>query len=300
MSNVVVYEMIDSMSGSLRNDFQTGEQRTVRRRYVIGQTEGFNDTVEQMEGYAPQYVTDGGGFYWVRRTLDVAGIGNKYFDCTATYETLLPKSDSPPPPGQGTPGSLAWDSSGNTERIYQALSETRYGDGPDFEEAINVNGMRVEGLDKVAAGMRYSETWIFPTNVAFDCDYLTNVFRLTGTTNQSTFRCFQPGDALFLGARCQWQGDQPFCSITFEFDCRPTKPDFYVKGVMEFEKKGWEYVWIRYQDDIDDDTLIRRPIAAYKNKIYEEKDWAALLITSGNVGQPPPDPAQPLPPRQRQ
>jgi hypothetical protein len=300
MSDVVVYEMIDSMSGSVSNEFQTGEQRTVRRRYVIGQTEGFNDTVQQMEQYVPQYVSDGGGFFWVRRTLDVAGIGNKYFDCTATYETLLPKSQDPGGGDDPTPGSLAWDTSGNTERIYQALSEEKYGEGPDFEEAINVNGMRVEGLDKVVAGMRYSETWIFPAEVAFNCNYLNDVFRLTGTTNKSQFRCFDPGAALFMGARCQWQGDQPFCSITFEFECRPNTELYYVKGLPQFPKKGWEYVWIRYQDDIDDDTLIRRPIAAYKNKIYEEEEWDALEIFVGEVGLPPPDPVLPVPPRQRQ
>jgi hypothetical protein len=298
MSDAVVYEMIDSMSGSVSNEFQTGEQRTVRRRYVIGQTEGFNDTVQQIEDYVPQYVSDGGGFFWVRRTLDVAGIGNKYFDCTATYETLLPKDQANPGGQDPTPGALAWDTSGNTERIYQALSEERFpNDAADFEEAINVNGMRVEGLDKVVAGMRYSETWIFSAKVAFDCDYVGNVFRLTGTTNKSKFRCFDPEEALFLGARCQWQGDQPFCSITFDFDCRPNDPAFYVKAVPPFPKKGWEYVWIRYQDDVNSDTLIRKPVAAYKNKIYKDEEWNALRINN-EVGQPAPDPAVPVPPRQ--
>lgn len=296
MSNVVVYEMIDSMSGSVTNEFQAGEQRTVKRRYMIGQTLGFNSTVDEIRAYAPEYVTDASGFYWVRRSLEVNGIGNRYFDCTASYETLLPKpGNSSPGSPDPSPGSLAWDTSGNTERIYQALSETKYGDGPDFEEAINVNGNRVEGLDKVVTGMRYSETWMFPAQSSFDAFFVGDIHSLTGTVNSLQFRAFLPGEALFLGARCQWQGDQPFCAITFEFECRKNNPQFYVKGVMQFPKEGWEYVWIRYQDDVNDDTLVRKPIAAYKNQIYEKRDWAGLRIGGSTVriGQPPPDPAVP-------
>lgn len=299
----VVYEMIDSMSGSIRADLQTGEQREVRRRYVVGQTQGFNDTVQIMENYAPRYVEDGSGFFWIRQSLDVTGIGNSYFDCTATYLTLLiTASERPPEPGQDSaplPGSLAWDTTGNTERIYQALTETKYGNGPDFEEAINVSGMQVEGIDKVAPGMRYSETWVFNSLFAFNCEYLGNVFRLTGTTNSSPFRCFDPGEALFLGARCQWQGDQPFCSITFDFDCRPNVDKFYVKSLPEFEKKGWEYVWILYQDETNNDALIRRPVAAYLNKIYEDEDWTPLRIGGRKIGDPAPDPRQAQQPQQR-
>jgi len=302
MTELAVYEMIDSMSGSVSNAAQQAEVRTVRRRCVIGQTEGFNDTVDKVSPYLPAIAVDPAGLYWVRRNLEVAGIGNRYFDCTGTYETLVIKAREREagPEEAPSPGSLAWDTTGNTERIYQARSEEKFGDGPDFEEAINVNGMRVEGLDRVAPGMRYSETWVVPATLAFNCNYLGNVFRLTGTTNKSKFRCFDPGEALFLGARCQWQGEQPFASITFDFDCRPNVTDFYVKGIQTFPKKGWEYVWIRYQDDVNDSTLIRRPIAAYKNKIYEDKEWDAMLITSaGEVGKPPPDPVVSQEPRRR-
>jgi hypothetical protein len=313
--SVSVYEMVDSMSGSYSNENESGVQLKVRRRYVIGQCEGFNDVVGQMELYTPRYVVDPIGLYWVRRNLGVNGIGHKYFDCTAEYETLVVASGGGE--GGGSPnspqaGSLAWDTSGHTERIYQALSETRYPSGAaNFDEAINVNGSTVEGVDKVIPGMRYSETWIFPAaaafatesvvagGVVFDQAYIRDVMDLTGTVNIAKFRAFEPGEALFMGARCQWQGDQPFCSITFDFECRPNVENFYVKGIDQFPKLGWEFVWIRYSDAIAGDTLIRRPIAAYKNKIYEQKSWTPLLITTEQVGRPvqPTVPADPGPPQ---
>lgn len=297
------YEMIDSMSGSVTNEMESGETREVKRRYVIGQCQGFNDAVGTIEQYAPSYVdSDGAGFYWVRKRLDVAGIGNRYFDCTATYQTLVPKKDEDNEDGGGgqyIPGSLAWDTSGNTERKYQALSQEAFGDQgntPDYEEAINVTGNGVEGVDVVVPGMRYSETWILPARQAFDEEYVGAVHRLTGTVNSSQFRAFEPGEALFMGARCQFQGDQPYCTITFEFECRPNDDEYYVKAIEPFEKKGWEYVWLRYQDAVQDAALVRRVVAAYKCRIYKEKDWSPLGIVArqiGNGSRPPLAPGTP-------
>jgi len=297
------YEMVDSMSGSVTNDSESGEQHVVRRRYVIGQCEGFNDVVSQMDLYAPRYAVDGTGSYWVRRNLSVNGLGHKWFDCTAEYETLVIREeggDENPESGSPQSGSLAWDTSGYTERKYQARGERRYpADETDFEQAINVNGSTIEGIDAVVPGMRYSETWIFPAAAAFNEDYLGAVHRLTGTVNLAKFRAFDAGEALFMGARCQWSGDQPFCQITFDFECRPNVPQVYVKGIAEFSMLGWEYVWIRYDDKVADDTLVRYPVAAYVNTIYEQKSWTPLLITAEEVGKPkqPRVPANSGPPK---
>jgi hypothetical protein len=134
--------------------------------------------------------------------------------------------------------------------------------------------------------MRYSETWMFPSAAAFGEQYLGTVHRLTGTVNIAKFRAFDPGEALFVGARCQWQGDQPFCSITFDFECRPNVTHFYVKGTAQFPKEGWEYVWVRYEGDVNGGALVRRPLFVYKNKIYNKAAWSPLLITTESVGRP--------------
>ena len=288
--SVNCYEMFDSMSGSVTNESEGGEVREVKRRWVIGQCQGFDDAVDQIGLYAPQYSVAPGG-YWVRRRLDVAGIGNRYFDCTATYQTLqLKPGQDNNNQGNAVPGSIAWDTSGNTERMYQALGtiSTHPDDADDMEDAINANGGSVEGVDVVRPGMRYSETWIVPAAVAMDFDFLGDVNRLTGTVNNSTFRAFEAGEALFMGARCQYQGDQPYASITFEFECRPNNPDFTVSGYVNetFNVDGWDYVWIRYQDAVNGTSLVKRPIAAYVNRVYKRTAWTGLRITDGQIGLP--------------
>jgi hypothetical protein len=283
MTVEVCYELQDSLSGSVTNEMESGEAREVKRRYFIGRCLGFNDVVSQISPYAPPYVvSDGAGIFWVRKRLDVTGVGNRYFDVTATYNTLVPKSES----GDGNqggggggdapqPGSISWDTTGHTERIYQAREQTKYPDHastPDMEGAINVSGNSVEGIDVVRPSMRYSETWMLPASVALADSFVGAVHKLTGTVNDAKFRVFEAGEALFMGARCQWQGDQPYAPVTFDFECRPNGK-YYAKGVEEFDKLGWEYVWVRYEEVVSGSTLVRRPKYAYKCELFEKKDW---------------------------
>lgn len=290
MSDYVVYELMDSMSGSITNESEGGEIREVNRRYVIGRCGGgFNEVVDAIKPYAPQYVaTDGKGLYWIRRRLTVSGVGNAYFDCLATYQTLQPKQEDQNNNNDFTPGSIAWDTTGHTEHITQGLdgSEERIpGSEPSFHGAINVSGDSVQGLDVVRPNLRYSETWILPVSLAISCNFISTVYSLTGTVNLNTFRCFAPGEALFMGARAQWSGDQPYVSCTFDWECRPNQEVYPFAGAGgAFQKKGWEHIWIRYQAEAEDGSLIRMPVAAYKNKVYHEESWSALGIIGSNIG----------------
>lgn len=280
------WEMLDSMSGSVTNEQDQGETREVRRRYMIGQTAGFNDTVAQVSLYAPSYVnSDGAGIYWVRRRLDVTCVGNSYFDCTAVYQTLVPKppEENNPQDPNYIPGGISWDTTGHTEHITQAFSQIPHGEtSPNFENAINVSGDSVNGLDVVRPCLKYSETWILPLSLAASCAYVGAIYRLTGTVNASAFRCFSPGECLFLGARGQWQGDQPYVTVTFDFEARPNEEASFSPnppGVV-FQKEGWDYLWVRYATDVSSDTLIQKPVAVYQAKVYQKKDWADLGIVA--------------------
>lgn len=294
--SVRVYELADSMSGTLTTELESAEVREVKRRYVVGQAASFNDVVDQMDTYTPRYAAEPPALYWTRTSLEVKAIGNAYFDVTATYRTLVPvasvlqessgEEGGGGGGGGGTPpaaGSVGWDTTGRTEHITQALSEERFPpDAQDFEEAINVSGESVQGLDVVRPGMRYTETWIIPTATAMSAAFVRAVHRLTGTVNEAPFRSFDPGECLFVGARGQWSGDSPYVAVSFEFEARPNVDEYYVKGIDPFPKQGWEYVWIRYQPE-GGQAIIRRPIAAYKNRVYRLAVWDSLLIAGRSV-----------------
>lgn len=289
--SIQCWEMLDSMSGSVTNEQEQGEVREVRRRFLIGKCQGFNDAVAQIESFAPSYVSsDGAGIYWVRRQLDVNSVGNQYFDCTAVYQTLVPKT---PQQGEGgsenpVPGSVSFDTTGGTEHRTQALEQSKWPvDAPDFKRAINVSGDTVNGLDVVAPCMRYSETWILPTSIVMDCGFIGAIYSLTATVNAQQFRCFEPGECLFMGARGQWQGDQPYATITFEFEARPNQEvDLsYELGNVLFTKEGWQHVWFLYATETDQDSLIQMPRAAYRDTVYKKESWAPLLISDTSPAQ---------------
>jgi hypothetical protein len=292
---VVCYEMLDSMSGSITNDLSQGETREVNKRYLIGQCAGFNDAVSSIEAYAPQYVeSDGAGIFWRRAKLTVNAIGNKYFDCTSTYATLVFKqsgdeSEDPQDTRNYVPGSLAWDTTGHTEHRTQSRGQACFPDGgPDFDRAINVSGESVNGIDVIVPSLKYSETWIMPVQVAINSAYVGAVYERTGTVNLNQFRAFKPGEALFMGARGQWTDDQPYVAITYDFECRPNVSDYSVSaGIPTFSKEGWQYVWVMYETAPSAGSLVRRPLYAYRETIYEKKDWSPLKIVDKPIAGPP-------------
>jgi hypothetical protein len=287
--SVQVFELIDSGTGSVSQDWESGEVRECTRRFVIGQADGFNGAVDGIQDYAPRYLAGGYGPFWTRRKLDVKPIGNKYYEISATYSTLLPTLDYSDGGGGGggggssdpLAGSIAWDTTGHTEHITQAYKTTVTpggGNSPQIYDAINVSGDGVQGLDVVRPSLRYSETWIAPASLALTGDFVSAVYQLTGTVNKTKFRYFEPGEALFVGARAQWQGGDPFVAVTFDFECRPNNDLVYVNGITGVKKKGWEYMWIMYEPEESADRLVRMPKFAFVQEVYEEKDWSSLLI----------------------
>lgn len=298
----VAYEIVDSMSGSVTLEQGESAVTEVRRRFVVGQFNNFNECYNFVRPYLPLYTNESPFSYWIRQSLNIQGIGNRYYDVTATYRTLGPlqdqgneEQDQQPP--EYTPGSVAWDTSGHTEHITQAIVYEAFPNtAADFEGAINVSGDSVQGLDVVRPAMRYSETWIMPVQTAMACGYISGIYKLTGTVNASKFRCFDPGECLFVGARGQWSDNSPYVAVTFEFEARPNDTDWTPWDTYSgaaTTKKGWEHVWIRYEDDKDADTLIKKPIAAYKSQVYHEQDWGGLGIVPYQMTKPR-DPIAPV------
>lgn len=291
----VVYELRDSESGSIDNELESGEVWNVTKRYIIGQCPGgLGEVKDAIADYLPRYWQSPTG-YWRRKNVSIKGIGRQCFECTGEYTTLVPTvsgtgNDGQPPDDtrQFVPGSISWDTTGATEHITSALSERviSSNDSDAFEGAINVQGTSVQGIDKVVPAMKYSETWIMPIEVGLSVDFVKAVYTLTGTVNASQFRAFDPGEALFLGARAQASGDQPYTTVTFDFHARANNPAYYVKGLQQTTKEGWEYPWVVYTPYTSaSGLLVQKPRCLVLDQIYEKKEWTALAITSSSPGK---------------
>ena len=53
-----------------------------------------------------------------------------------------------------------------------------------------------------------------------------------------------------------------------------------VGPITGISKKGWEYMWVRYADaeDAAAKAIVKKPVAVYIEKVYEEGSFAGLGI----------------------
>ena len=56
----------------------------------------------------------------------------------------------------------------------------------------------------------------------------------------------------------------------------PNRANIVIGGITVPAKKGWEYLWVRYADGDDAQRVVKVPIAAYVEKVYELGNFAGL------------------------
>ena len=84
---------------------------------------------------------------------------------------------------------------------------------------------------------------------------------------------------IFPGASSSKRGSDDR-EITFRFAASPNKTGLTVGDIVNINKKGWEYMWVRYADaeDATAKAIVKKPAAVYVEKVYEEGDFSTLGI----------------------
>jgi hypothetical protein len=193
--------------------------------------------------------------------------------------------------------SRSFDTGGGTSHITQANgtpgpTETRYpasgnNAAPDQKGAIGVDASGVQGVDIVIPALTWTETYDVPS-VYVSSAYIVNLSKVTGTVNNAAFRGFPAGEVLFLGASGSqdWdarKGDGPW-TLSFKFVQSPNAgsgqsiPALTIGSLTNIAKKGHEYLWVRYEDNVANNSLIKEPKFVYVNKVYREENFSQLGI----------------------
>jgi len=176
----------------------------------------------------------------------------------------------------------SFDTTGGTQHITQAYSETRFGaNAPDQKKAIGVDSNGVNGVDIVVPQLQWQETYDVP-NVYVTSEWIRGVSGVTGTTNNASFRGFEAGEVLFLGCSGsqEWddeKGRGPW-SLSFRFVASKNVTGETVGDITGVAKKGHEYLWVRYEESESQNVLIKKPKAVYVNKVYREGNFSSLGI----------------------
>ena len=253
----------------------TGENAQIDLEYVVS---GTDDDVEAKAGLlaGSPAIYDG----LIRQNVQIDPVGPQLWDGKVHYGL----TDHQPIPQTGE-STFSFETSGGTQRITQSLGTVgKYapsgGTAPDFQGAVGVTHDNVEGVDITVPVYQFAETHYLPASAVTN-EYKGTLFRLTGKVNSGGFRGLNAGECLFLGASGSQRGTEDW-EITFRFAGSPNVTNLHIGDITVASKKGWEYLWVRYEDaeDTDAQTIVKRPTAAYVEKVYEEADFGALCIGS--------------------
>jgi hypothetical protein len=198
--------------------------------------------------------------------------------------------------------------SGNTLDFEKRYPPSGENVAPNQSGAIGVDSSGVQGVDVVIPSLTWTETYDVPS-VYVTGNYIKAISKLTGTVNSAAFRGFPAGEVLFVGASGsqEWdsqKGDGPW-TLSYKFVQSPnagpnntgnnpadTLPPIQVGDITGIAKRGHEYLWVRYEDAVNSNALIKNPRAVYVNRIYREEDFSQLGI-GGPIPSPASSPASP-------
>ena len=208
----------------------------------------------------------------VFQTYHINHEGGGVWEVTVRYGKLQSKETGE--------SSFSFDTGGVTAHITQSLATvSRHapaGTAPDCQGAIGVTGDSVEGADVTVPVYNFTETH-YLADAAVTGGYKAVLFRLTGRVNNGPFKGFAAGEVLFLGASGAKRGTEDW-EIAYRFAASPNVTGLAVGPISGINKKGWEYLWVRYADAADQNALVKQPIAAYVEQVYELGNFAALGI----------------------
>jgi hypothetical protein len=234
-------------------------------------------------GYGWQYPGVSDAQLWAE-SYSIAFLGDNAWQVTINYEKTGAEPSTPDPMKR----ARSFDTTGGTQHITQAKGERGYatlGQSPPAQmSAIGVDANGVNGVDIVVPQLQWQESYDVP-NAYINATYVRGLAGLTGTTNNAAFRGFEAGEVLFLGCSGsqEWddqKGSGPW-SLSYRFVASKNVVGEQIGPITGVEKKGHEYLWVRYEDSVSGSNLLKTPKAVYVNKVYKDADFSLLGIGTG-------------------
>ncbi|HAT10333.1 MAG TPA: hypothetical protein DCS97_07015 [Planctomycetes bacterium] len=171
--------------------------------------------------------------------------------------------------------TYTFETGGGTQNVKSGWSiPSRYYDGGSdvpSSSAINCDGETVAGVDITIQQFQWSDTYWFAPSVITE-EWKQTIAYMTGKVNSTTFRGYPSGEVLFLGASGSKQGNG-YWQITFKYAHQPNRTSFTIGGITVASKEGWDYMWIRYEDDVSGSgaqkAAVKKAKFVYIEKVYE-------------------------------
>lgn len=208
-----------------------------------------------------------------RQNVSIRQVSNGHWEGSVTYGRTQPTNNN----------VYAFDTTGGTEHVTQSLQTMQqvvapdlWSVAPDFKGAIGVTPDGVEGVDIVVPVFKFTRTHYLPASWV-TAAYQNTIYKLTGAVNDKNYLGYKSGELRFDGATGSIRvgGDW---EIQFKFAASPNKTDLTVGDITGINKEGWDKLWIRYVDQVDDTAkaLVKRPAIAVVDRVYPRADFDDL------------------------
>lgn len=183
---------------------------------------------------------------------------------------------------------ISFDTTGGTVHITSSRQTVeKYGvggagDAPDMKQTIGVNGDDVDGCDIAVPALKLTVSFRHPSGV-ITMAQVRSLARSTAYVNSDVWLGFQPGEVLFLGASGGW-GPETETTIQYQFACSENAENgvagdkrLTIGDIANIVKKGHDYVWVRYVDDVDAGRPIKKAKHVYVERVYETVSFFLLF-----------------------
>lgn len=107
------------------------------------------------------------------------------------------------------------------------------------------------------------------------------IVRLAKSDGKSGLDRFQSRSHATRGAVGAQNGNGEW-EVTCSFAYSPNTVGRVIGDIAGIAKKGWEYLWVLYQDEADDAAkrVVQRPVAVYVEQVLEYVDLNLLQLGS--------------------
>ncbi len=204
------------------------------------------------------------------------------FRVKAVYEKKSTSSSSSGSGDDGSGGddggdesSYSFETGGGTRHLTIARGTSRYpSSAPDYGGAICVDSDgTVHGVDVTMPALTFTINKVYSS---FSSANVAALSAYTGKVNSDSFQGFAAGEVLFLGASGGRRTDGKW-DVAYKFSVSPNQSSFSVGNVSVGAKKGWDYAWVRYEDEVSGNAVVRKPAAVYVESVYESVSFANLV-----------------------
>ena len=238
---------------------------------------------------------------WQREFL--GGVGEKgLWEVTVLYDRNDPK-------GRGAV-QFSFDTSGGKEKITQSKATIESAgasdaDGsiprnvPDCKGGIGVTDTSIEGVNITVPKLEFTVTCVAAA-ANLPPNFIMRLKAAVGSVNDDHFSVtykgqvleFDEQELLFLGGPGSYRGNGDW-EFNLKFAASDTVEDLVlgqtvdsitgdpnVAGVIRIaRKRGWEYLWVFYKEQKDSvsSRLVRLPLAAYVERVYDPINFDALF-----------------------